>query len=190
MTKNSQRLSRLIATLILFALIGAGHPAAGEPVPRALLEQIEAYPHSRQVHAEVRQVIDYEIGLGAMQKVRGAWRFKDSERVSGELNRRTWQILDGFSSAELFVDLAAKLDAMPTAQLLFDCQGRACGHGSQWANRVFEQRVLYGRDDDQRYRVYRISSEPEAMWVVYASARTADRQYLHVDLLLKSSSEP
>jgi hypothetical protein len=55
----------------------------------------------------------------------------------------------------------------------------------QWANRVFRQRVLYGREDLQRYRVYALE-EAGAQYrlVVYSAARTADRQYLHVDLLL------
>jgi hypothetical protein len=49
---------------------------------------------------------------------------------------------------------------------------------------VFRQRVLYGREDLQRYRVYTMTQD-EARYrlVVYSAARTADRQYLHVDLL-------
>ena len=69
------------------------------------------------------------------------------------------------------------------ASELFTCNGRACGHGSQWANRIFGQRVLYGREDMQRYRVYALEREVSYRMVVYSSSRTADRQYLHVELL-------
>jgi len=60
---------------------------------------------------------------------------------------------------------------------------RACGQGVQWANRVFHQPVLYGREELQRYRVYAIGADPLNLLVIYASARTADRQYLHAETL-------
>jgi hypothetical protein len=151
--------------------------------PEELLQQLNAYPHAREVATSEDEVIDHEVGLGAMQKVHGAWRFKHSERYSGDLLRHTWQIVDGYSSLEVMQELAAAIDENNEARLLFECQGRACGHGAQWANRVFQQRILYGRDDLQHYRVYALEGEEEYRMVVYASARTADRQYLHVDLL-------
>ena len=69
------------------------------------------------------------------------------------------------------------------AQLVFACEGRSCGQGVQWANRVFGERVLYGRDDLQRYRVYGPTQGEGFRLVLFSSARTADRQYLHAELL-------
>ena len=89
---------------------------------------------------------------------------------------------DGFTSEELFEGLSVKLASLAGAELLFSCRGRACGHGSQWANRVFGQKILYGRDDLQRYSVYTFV-EMQQRVVIYASSRTSDRQYLHVDLI-------
>ena len=53
----------------------------------------------------------------------------------------------------------------------------------QWANRVFQQRLLYGREELQRYRVYAMGDEPFDLLLVYSGSRTADRQYLHAELL-------
>jgi len=151
--------------------------------PLPLLSQLSTYPHARQVSREQRDVIDYEIGLGAMQKVRGSWRFKHSERHSGRLIAYTWQIVDGFSSAEVLEELSRKVSGLEGATELFACDGRACGRGVEWANRVFGQRVLYGREDQQRYRVYALAQEAQYRLLVYSALRTADRQYLHVELL-------
>ena len=72
--------------------------------------------------------------------------------------------------------------------LLFACEGRACGHANQWANRVFGQRLLYGKSDEQRYRVIAVEDAAgSARVLLYSSARTADRQYLHADYLLLDS---
>jgi len=149
-----------------------------------LVLQLDAYPHAVAIEGSQEQTIDHEVGLGSLRKAAGSWRFKSSERLSGLLQRTTWQIVDGFTSSEVLSELENSVAQLPDQALLFSCEGRACGSGSQWASRVFGQRILYGRDDEQRYRVYRISEgQTEFRLVIYASARTADRQYLHADLL-------
>lgn len=155
-------------------------PGIAAEEPEAILTTLDAFPHSRQVDREELEVIDHEIGLGALQKVRGRWRFEDSERLTGHLLRYTWQIVDGFRASEVLEEIEGKLEG---AQLLFGCDGRSCGRGVEWANRVFEQRVLYGRDDQQRYRVYAPEGNGDYRLMLFSSARTADRQYLHAELL-------
>lgn len=148
-----------------------------------LLRELNTYPHAKQISHDTREVIDHEIGLGALQKIRGQWQFKESERQSGTLVSYTWQIVDGFTSAEVMERLLQRVESLEQSELLFSCSGRACGHGAQWANRVFGERVLYGRQDMQIYAVYAIGGEQEHRLVTYAGARSADRQYLRVDLL-------
>lgn len=168
---------RYVLVLLALALVSARVAAEGQ---EELLARFNAYPHAVIVSQSDAQVVDYEVGLGAMQKVRGTWRFKTSERQTGRLIRYTWQITDGFTSNEVLASIEAQVTE---AQLLFACEGRSCGQGVQWANRVFGERVLYGRDDLQRYRVYRPTQGDEFRLVLFSSARTADRQYLHAELL-------
>lgn len=171
----------LLASLWLPVCVSAQSRGPVDPVN--LLRELDEYPHSRQVDHVEKPVIDHEIGLGAIQKFRGAWGFEDSERVSGELTSYTWQILDGFTSIEVMQDWLDLVEEELDSSLLHKCEGRACGHPAQWANRVFGQRVLYGRQDLQRYQVFKLDGESDYRLVVYASARTSDRQYLHVSLL-------
>jgi hypothetical protein len=172
-----------LVLLLAFAAVAAA-------TPEELLQQLNDYPHAQQVAISEEEVRDHEIGLGAMQKVHGAWKFKKSERQSGLLSRHTWQIVDGFTSIEVMSELIATLEEQAGTTLLFTCDARACGQGVQWANRVFHQRVLYGREDLQRYRVYALQvDDAEYRLALYSSARTADRQYLHVELLRIASDE-
>jgi hypothetical protein len=150
--------------------------------PLQLAQQLNDYPHAQIIDFVEEDVIDYEIGLGAIQKISGAWKFKHSERFSGKLTRFTWQIVDGFSSIEVMDELRSRVAQLNAAEPLFSCEGRGCGRGVQWANRVFQQRLLYGREDRQRYVVYSFA-DPRSLLVIYASARSADRQYLHVEVL-------
>lgn len=171
--------------LVLTAvLVAGGFALASEAYhPAALLQQLERYPHAVSIARKVTTVRDHEIGLDAMQKSMGNWIFRNSERLDGDLTRETWQIIDGFTAREVLQSLESAL-GQAGAELLYACDARACGPGAQWASRVFNQRILYGRADEQRYRVYRVESGAGTFRVVlYSGARTSDRQYLHVDLL-------
>jgi len=152
-------------------------------LPLDLVERLEKYPHAISVSQFEGEVQDHEIGLGAIRKVSGAWRFKSSERLSGVLKRNTWQIVDGFTSVEVLAEMEAALDQAGDSELLFACEGRSCGQGVQWANRVFGERVLYGREEMQRYRVYDLKETDTYRVLLYSSARTADRQYMHMESL-------
>lgn len=179
---------RNLARAILFGASGSlaflcGFANGASPQPLALLERLDAHPYTKQIAFSREEVLYREIGLGALQKVRGEWRFKHSERLSGTLVSYTWQILDGFDSAQVMEDLLDAVTKEKGASLLFTCQGRACGSGVQWANRVFHEQLLYGREDLQRYRVYAIEGEQAHRLVAYSAKRTEDRQYLHVELL-------
>jgi hypothetical protein len=171
----------------LAALLGAclAIPAvAEEGAAAALLARYDRFPHAEVVDQASEPVLDHVVGLGPMQKVRGDWRLEESERLTGQLSRYTWRIVDGFSSRALFEDATMEVEAMPGSELLYACEARSCGGSVQWANRVFHQRVLYGTESSQRYRVYALrEGEREQRLVMYASARTSDRQYLHMELL-------
>jgi Domain of unknown function (DUF4892) len=181
LTSNLNRTILVLVTAMLAC--GCSFVSAAAPTPEELLQQLDAYPHARQIAFSKKDVLDHEIGLGAIQKVRGEWRFKHSERLSGTLMRYTWQIVDGFTSAQVMATLLESITQGGGANLLFTCDGRACGQGVQWANRVFQERELYGREDLQRYRVYSLDEGDIYRLVVYSAERTEDRQYLHVDLL-------
>lgn len=181
---KSSRNNLIVFGLLLSLLLLPGRLAmAGTPLE--LLQELDDYPHAQLIASSDEQVLDYELGLGSMKKVRGVWRFKDSERKTGQLHTYTWQILDGFSSEEVMQSLQASVEERENTSMLFSCDGRSCGQGAQWANRVFRQRVLYGREDLQRYRIYAVQGPEgtENRLVIYSAARTADRQYLHVELL-------
>ena len=82
------------------------------------------------------------------------------------------------------------------------------GSSVQWANRIFGERLLYGTEKSQEYRVFEISGDANAdvpavqtldqdqaesgstsadpgktTILLYASARTNERQYLRLEIL-------
>lgn len=167
-------------------------PAISPSPEETLAQLLEASPHLDVIERTDSAVTDHVIGLGAMKKVRGVWGLKKSERISGTLQSVTWRVLDGFSATEVLAEIidayqlgAIEKDADAAQEedvLLFGCDGRACGHGAQWARRVFGQRLLYGRGDAQQYRAYSLGAD-EYRLVLYGAVRSSDRQYVHLELL-------
>jgi hypothetical protein len=165
--------------------------AADDPAgaaARQLINDLASLAYVESVDSSTLQVRNHEVGLGALQKVRGSWRLDRSERISGELERHTWRVLEGYAADELLLRVVDRLAGDESAKLLFSCDARACGQSVQWANRMFGQRVLYGTESSQRYRVYALEDAQDAegqarRLLLYSSARSTDRQYLHLEVL-------
>jgi hypothetical protein len=179
----------MLRLFVLPLLLSLSHGAAAQEL-FDVFEAVAGRPNVELVEARRDEAVrGHLIGLGAMQKVRGVWGPDESVRLSGELSRFTWRLLDGYPSELLLEDLEAELSAGFVLESLYRCEARACGDSAQWANRMFGERVLYGRADSQRYRVYATSAAGvEYRLMLYASARTSDRQYLHAEVLALDES--
>ncbi len=72
------------------------------------------------------------------------------------------------------------------AQILFECSGRNCGRSNVWANQIFDQSSLYGRDSNQDYLVAGSIDENGKPWItlVYTVTRANQRQYAWVEHLV------
>lgn len=71
------------------------------------------------------------------------------------------------------------------AQILFECSGRSCGRSNVWANQIFDQATLLGRDTDQDYLVAAVTDDTGKTWLtlVYTVTRGNQRKYVWVEHL-------
>ncbi|WP_227171163.1 DUF4892 domain-containing protein [Marinobacter sp. CA1] len=70
------------------------------------------------------------------------------------------------------------------AQILYQCEGRSCGRSSVWANRIFRQSILYGRDANQDYLVAAVQEDASIHLVlVYTVTRGNLTDYVWVEQL-------
>ncbi|MCZ6830518.1 MAG: DUF4892 domain-containing protein [Gammaproteobacteria bacterium] len=167
-----------VMPLLLLSALAAAEPISWFP-------ELTPLPHSVEFSISPPAAVDYQLGLGALQKIGGRWRHKHEERVQGELARYTWQINEDYTATEGLAWLQQQLSA---AQVLYQCEGRSCGSSAQWANRVFQQRVLYGHDERQQYVVLRLEKEETTYTLVlYAADRANRRHYVHLDVLRHDS---
>ncbi|WP_235937686.1 DUF4892 domain-containing protein [Marinobacter caseinilyticus] len=71
------------------------------------------------------------------------------------------------------------------AVVLFECQGRGCGRSNVWANQIFSDATLYGRDANQDYlaAAYRDQEGNVQVVLVYTVTRGNHREYVWVEQL-------
>ncbi|MGC8119036.1 DUF4892 domain-containing protein [Marinobacter sp. VGCF2001] len=71
------------------------------------------------------------------------------------------------------------------ASILFECSGMACGRSNVWANQIFQQSRLLGRDATQDYLVAATTDDDGQQWLtlVYTVTRGNLREYVWVEHL-------
>jgi len=195
-TGDAPRFLRCASRRLLSALLALGmalsHAAVAEPdAPRAYLERLDELFYLEQKDPPIeRRVRNHLVPLGAIQKVRGVWSPRDSERLTGERLAYTWRVNEDFTAAEVVEELEAELQDDSRAETLFSCEGISCGSSVQWANKIFGERVLYGTQDSQVYRAFALTRDSrEFRLLIYASARTVERQYVRAELLSADAPE-
>ena len=179
-----------LLALLLIALV-AGRSVAQPTEPAAYLERLDADPALMRTGEPIDEYVrEFLVPLGAIQKIRGVWRPEKSERVTGQRLAYTWRVEEGFRAEEFVDALGERVAEDPDAAVVFSCDARACGSSVQWANRVFHERILYGTQESQRYRVYRLArGDSNYLLLVYGSARSSNRQYVRVELLAPGNDD-
>jgi len=140
---------------------------------------IEPIVGSKQKSVDASKDNDHRLILGAIQRISGAMKPEAEVRLSGKISHWLWQIPEGHTSEEAFNVLQDQLATQTTT--LFECEGRSCGLSNDFANQVFEQSILYGRDSEQFYWVGLSDDKQPAVWIVYSSARSAKRVYAYLE---------
>lgn len=166
--------------LVLWVLLLAGAAQAADQDVAKDVAQVREFVNSQwsttSFKSSTGKVRGFPIALGKMKKIDGSWQPEVSTPVTGELRRETWQV-SGTPVVDLFDETTALIATFATQR--YSCVSRGCGNASEWASRIYQERLLYGRDEFLRFTAFETL---EGVWItVFSAARSADRQYLHID---------
>lgn len=167
----------LKAGLLFVGLVVASLPVramgALAPFPLATVEvetQIESPAH-RVLLSPVREVND---------EIRSETVVRVPVRGTGALLR----IAEDSSRVEARAYYRQQLQQLG-ARVLYECEGRNCGRSNVWANQIFGQATLYGRDAEQDYLAAVVDQDERRLLVlVYTVTRGNLREYVWVEQLV------
>jgi hypothetical protein len=169
------RTARGLAVVALTVITGAASATQVPPEPfeESVLEETVAIasPGRLVLFSPVREVNN---------EIRSASLARIPVKGQGQLFR----VLAGASREEARDHYLSELQVRG-AQVLFECSGRGCGRSNVWANQIFGQSTLYGRDSNQDYLIAGNIDEngKPSLTLVYTVTRANQREYVWVEQL-------
>ncbi|MGF2685427.1 DUF4892 domain-containing protein [Marinobacter sp. DUT-3] len=173
-------LNYLIAGLLVLAGVA--------PVAQADEDDLSGFPDAfpqSSLEEEVPVVSSGHLVLfSPVREVNNAIRSDRMARIPVKGVGRLYQINRDASRGEAREHYQTLLQSRG-AQVLFECSGRSCGRSNVWANQIFDQSTLYGRDADQDYLVAAVTGESGKTWLtlVYTVTRGTQREYVWIEHL-------
>jgi hypothetical protein len=147
---------------------------------------LESLPNSYKKLSSTKQVIDHWVILGSVERIIGSVEPESDARLSGELSNWLWKIPTGHDVKSSFSFVQGQMSE--SVVTLYECTGRICGLSNDYANQVFSQSILTGRNSEQKYWV---GFEPDknTLWLVYGSERSNQRVYLYAEKLVLTDKQ-
>ena len=171
---------RCLQSLVAVVLLGLSWAAAAD----SFREAPEAFPQSRLQLTKPIESSGHLVLFSPIREVRNEIRSKVMARLPVRGEGLLYEISRDASRHDARNHYLKRLQARG-AQVLFECSGINCGRSNVWANQVFEQPKLLGRDTEQDYFVVASLDEQGRQWLtsVYTVTRGNLREYVLVEHL-------
>lgn len=149
-----------------------------------LAEPIKAFPQSSLQSTETVRSSGHLVLFSPVREIRGEIRSEVMPRLPVSGKGQLFEIDRNASRDEARQHYRRELQARG-GQLLFECSGMACGRSNVWANQIFQQPGLLGRDNSQDYFVGAVADAEGQRWLtlVYTVTRGNMREYVWVEHL-------
>lgn len=95
----------------------------------------------------------FRLILGDVKKISARWVSEADFKLHGQYEDRLYEFPRGTDLINVAMNWQ-KTQQQAEGSMLYHCEGRQCGGSSFYANQVFGVRTLYGRDDNQAYKVW------------------------------------
>ena len=146
--------------------------------------KLQPYPNAREIFHSSGQEDNFLLALSSYKKIDNNWAPDRSQRLSGSVERRTFELPADHNAEAGFTFFKDQIDKYNLREL-FHCRARDCGTSNSWANNHFKIIQLYGMDQHQLYGAYEITNADEKPFyvVIYAVMRGNKRAYVQLDVL-------
>lgn len=129
----------------------------------------------------------YRLLLSAPRKTVDRVTTSDERVLAASVWRRVWEVPARLELKNLSADVRAALAAEGGASELFSCADLSCGSSHYWANEVFGNGRLVGRDSSQMYAVLELENGSDSngrqLVILYASHRGSRQTVLAMDVV-------
>lgn len=179
-TGNSDKyrilIARVVSLLVCFTLISIKAVAA---------TAINPFPDAELVESRTDdQAGSHEVMLGPLKKIANVLSAEAQQHIRGTREIEIYLIRGEDRTNVVAEYYQQQLDSAGINR--FRCAGRECGESNHWANAVFDERILFGSSEEQRY----FASEIDSQFVlIYVTRRATGKIYVYKEVLTPNNSK-
>lgn len=127
---------------------------------------------------------EYPLPLGTLKRNKGRAEPKKKQILLGQVHRLIYEVGRDYTPETVFNHYYGYFKAQKF-NVLFECAFLECGSNSDWANKIFKQRVLNGFDDSQHYvAFYSANGGIEKYVVLYFVQGGSKKNFIYLDLIV------
>ena len=144
---------------------------------------LKPFPLSQVVENSTTDLPEYRLVTGRMSSIGAVARPEQQEIISGQVNKVTYEVPKVHTPQEVMEYYRGLISSLK-GTTIFSCESRDCGRSNDWANEVFNERILYGHDRFQYYTVASFNKENASyVAVIYTIRRGNQRVYAHLEII-------
>ena len=166
MSSHKQVMSFILIMFGSLLSITSAQVAADEAFPRATLVQSETFDDT-----------EYRLVLSGLKRRETVTSGKIERLLNGDVKRELWQLSSNHSLSQVMDHYLNQWNG----EVLYKCDGLDCGSSNFWANKIFKNAKLYGRDAKQSYAVVIDAKKKGKIHVLYATQRNKQTIYFNID---------
>lgn len=144
----------------------------------------EPYPRANLIQTDVFDDTEYRLVLSGLQRRETVTSGKVERLLSGDVKREFWQLSSNHNLSQVMDHYLNQWDG----EVLYQCEGLDCGSSNFWANKIFNNSKLYGRDTKQSYAVVMDAQQKDKIHVLYAIQRSKQTIYFNLDEVVSSDA--
>jgi hypothetical protein len=137
----------------------------------------EVFPRAVLVETETFDNTEYRLVLSSLQHRKAVTSGEVERLISADVKRTFWQLSSNHNVPQIMAHYLNQWDG----EVLYQCGGLDCGSSNFWANKIFNNAKLYGRDINQAYAVVTDSKKKNKTYVLYAIQRSKETIYFNID---------
>jgi len=149
-------------------------------LPVAEVQALDAFPQSQLQDEQKEKVAGYRLILSELKRNQ-ATTYGETERLlNGNLWRRVWSVAERYPWSAVAEHFARQTQG---ADVLYQCEGLDCGSNNFWANEIFSNARLVGRDQNQFYQAS-LKEQPngdKTLYVLYVVQRGTRQIMINLD---------
>lgn len=143
---------------------------------------LQPFPQSQLQNEERQATESYRLVLSSLSRSQATTVAQHELRLKGKLWRRAWAVDSQFTLAEVAQFFEKQIENLP---ILYQCRGLDCGSSQFWANEIFANARLVGREQYQFYQAA-LEQGPEGkestLYVLYVMQRGTKQVMVNLDV--------